>query len=99
MPSLLEGFGLVYPEAMAAGKPCIALQGTAPAEIVVDGETGRLVPQNDPAALGDALVDLLGNPERARAMGEAGRRRYEREFTARAFERRFQPVVDELVGG
>ncbi|MBP9826077.1 MAG: glycosyltransferase family 4 protein, partial [Thermoanaerobaculia bacterium] len=99
MPSLLEGFGLVYPEAMAAGKPCLALQGTAPAEIIVDGETGRLVPQNDPAALGDALVELLGNPERARAMGEAGRRRYEREFTARAFERRFQPVVDELVGG
>ena len=99
MPSLLEGFGLVYPEAMAAGKPCIALQATAPAEIVVDGETGRLVPQNDPAALADALVDLLGDPERARTMGEAGRRRYEREFTARAFERRFQPVVDELVGG
>ena len=41
------------------------------------------MPPNDPAALGDALVDLLGNPERARAMGEAGRRRYEREFTAR----------------
>ena len=99
MPSLLEGFGLVFPEAMAAGKPCIALQGTAPAEILVDGETGRLVPQNDPGALGDALVELLGNPERARTMGEAGRRRYEREFTARAFERRFQPVVDELVGG
>lgn len=99
MPSLLEGFGLVYPEAMAAGKPCIALQGAAPAEIVVDGETGSLVPQNDPTALGDALVDLLGNPGKARAMGEAGRRRYEREFTARAFERRFQPVIDELVGG
>ena len=32
-------------------------------------------------------------------MGEAGRRRYEREFTAGAFERRFQPVIDELVGG
>ena len=99
MPSLLEGFGLVYPEAMAAGKPCIALQGTAPAEIVVDGETGSLVPQNDPTALGDALVDLLGNPGKARAMGEAGRRRYEREFTARAFEQRFQPVIDELEGG
>lgn len=99
MPSLLEGFGLVYPEAMAAGKPCIALRETAPAEILVDGETGRLVPQKDPAALGDALVELLGDPARARTMGEAGRRRYEREFTARAFERRFQPVVEELVGG
>ena len=72
---------------------------SASAEIVVDGETGRLVPQNDPAALAGALIDLLGNPDRARTLGEAGRRRYEREFTARAFERRFQPVIDELVGG
>lgn len=99
MPSLLEGFGLVFPEAMAAGKPCIALRGTAPAEIIVEGETGLLVPESDPTALTGALVDLLGNPERARIMGELGRRRYEREFTARAFARRFQPVVDELVGG
>ncbi len=99
MPSGLEGFGLVYPEAMAAAKPCIALAGTAPAEIVVDGETGRLVPEADPPALAAALVELLGDPARARALGEAGRRRYERDFTARAFERRFRPVVDELVRG
>ncbi|MEO8196930.1 MAG: glycosyltransferase family 4 protein [Thermoanaerobaculia bacterium] len=99
LPSRHEGFGLVFAEAMAAGKPCLALQGTAPAEIVVDGETGRLVPQNDLAALGDALVELLGDPEKARKMGEAGRRRYEREFTAAAFGRRFQPVIEELVGG
>jgi phosphatidyl-myo-inositol dimannoside synthase len=99
MPSLLEGFGLVFAEAMAAGKPCIALRGTAPAEIIVDGETGHLVPEGDPEALTAALVDLLGNPDRARIMGGLGRRRYEREYTARAFERRFQPVVDELVGG
>ena len=99
MPSRDEGFGLVFAEAMAAGKPCLALAGTAPAEIVIDGETGRLVPPADPVALADALVELLGNPERARAMGAAGRRRYEREFTALAFERRFLPVVDQLVGG
>lgn len=99
LPSRDEGFGLVFAEAMAAGKPCLALAGTAPAEIVVDGETGRLVPPADPAALGEALVELLGNPERARAMGAAGRRRYDGEFTALAFERRFLPVVGELVGG
>ncbi len=99
MPSGLEGFGLVYPEAMAVGLPCIALAGTAPAEIVIDGETGRLVPPGDPAALAAALVELLGDPARASALGEAGRRRYEREFTARAFERRFLPVIDELVRG
>ncbi len=99
MPSGLEGFGLVYPEAMAAGKACLALAGTAPAEIVVDGETGRLVPARDRAALAAALVDLFADPERTRALGEAGRRRYEREYTARAFERRFLAVARELVEG
>lgn len=99
MPSREEGFGLVFAEAMAAGKPCLALRGTAPAEIVVDGETGRVVLQGDAGALVEALVELLGDRERARAMGVAGRRRYEREFTAQAFESRFLPVVSELAGG
>ncbi len=97
MPSLLEGFGLVFVEAMAAGKPCIACAGTAPAEIVVDGETGLLVSASH--ALVDALAALLGGPERARAMGAAGRRRYEAEFTAEAHERRLEPVLEALVDG
>jgi len=97
MPSRLEGFGLVFVEAMAAGKACVALAGTAPAEIVVDGETGRLVPDGDPAALAAALVELLADPERARRLGEAGRARYEREFTFAAFERRLEPVLARLV--
>jgi glycosyltransferase involved in cell wall biosynthesis len=98
MPSRLEGFGLVFVEAMAAGAPCVALAGTAPAEIVVDGETGLLVPPDDVAALARALDALLADPERARALGAAGRARYEREYTAEAFERRFEPVADELLG-
>jgi glycosyltransferase involved in cell wall biosynthesis len=96
MPSMLEGFGLVFAEAMALGKACLALAGTAPAEIVLDGETGLLVPPGDPAALAAALVALFADPERTRAMGAAGRLRYEREFTARAFERRLAPVLEEL---
>ncbi|MEO8276048.1 MAG: glycosyltransferase family 4 protein [Thermoanaerobaculia bacterium] len=102
MPSREEGFGLVFVEAMAAGKPCIALAGTAPAEIVRDGETGLLV-SADPAeierSLIDALAALLGDPERAQSLGAAGRRRYEAEYTAEAFERRFEPAIDALVAG
>ncbi len=98
MPSKLEGFGLVFVEAMAAAKPCIALAGTAPAEIVVDGETGLLVSPDDPRALAGAIGELLSSPERARAMGIAGRRRYEAEFTAEAFDARFEMVLEELIG-
>jgi glycosyltransferase involved in cell wall biosynthesis len=97
MPSQLEGFGLVYVEAMAAAKPCVALAGTAPAEIILDGETGRLVPAGDSRALADAMSGLLGDPDRACALGAAGRRRYEQDFTAEAFARRFEPTLDELV--
>lgn len=98
MPSRLEGFGLVFVEAMAAGKPCVALADTAPAEIVRHGETGLLVPGGDAAALADALSTLLGDPEQARRMGAAGRARFEAEFSQSAFEQRFKPVLVELAG-
>ncbi|HSM13159.1 MAG TPA: glycosyltransferase, partial [Thermoanaerobaculia bacterium] len=98
LPSRGEGFGLVLLEAMAAGIPCVALEGTAPAEIVRDRETGLLVPDGDRAALLDALVTLLADPELRARLGSAGRERYEREFTFEAFERRFVPLLDRLTG-
>ena len=50
-------------------------------EVVVDGETGRLVEPGDVAALGQALRETLADPARARRMGEAGRRRVEAQFS------------------
>ncbi|KAB2950900.1 MAG: glycosyltransferase family 4 protein, partial [Thermoanaerobaculia bacterium] len=99
MPSRDEGFGLAFLEAMAAARPCLALTHTAPAEIVVDGETGLLVPRGARPALVAALAGLLSDPERARRLGEAGRARWEREFTFEAFERRLRPVLERLTGG
>jgi len=97
MPSRDEGFGLVFVEAMATGKPCLALSGTAPAEIIVDGETGRLIPAGRPELLAGALAGLVGDPHGARRLGEAGRQRFEREFTQAAFEARLEPLLDRLV--
>ncbi len=88
MPSLLEGFGLVFVEAMAAARACVACAGTAPAEIVVDGETGLLV--SPERSLVAALEALLQDPETTRAMGAAGRKRYEAEFSAEAYEARLR---------
>jgi starch synthase len=59
-------------EAMAAGVPVIATSHAAIPEMVLDGDTGRLVPVRDPRALGDALDALLADPSRLRAMGERG---------------------------
>lgn len=75
LPTLREAFGLVLLEAMAFEVPVVASRIFAIHEIVADGETGLLVPPNDPAALVDALSALLADPGRARRMGQAGRAR------------------------
>jgi phosphatidylinositol alpha-1,6-mannosyltransferase len=96
MPSRGEGFGLVYLEAMRAGKPVIAAKGGAAEEIVVDGATGLLVDPDDRAALAGAVAELLDDPERARAMGKAGRERYLAEFGYETFYRRMEPLLERL---
>jgi len=75
LPSVAEPFGLALLEAMAQRKPVVAVNRGGPAEIVVEGETGLLVPPSDPDALARALGELLDDPTRAAAMGEAGYRR------------------------
>jgi glycosyltransferase involved in cell wall biosynthesis len=96
MPSSGEGFGFVYLEAMRAAKPCIALAGSAAAEIVVDGMTGRLVaPGAKPLAA--ALAEVLADPDRAAALGAAGRDRLQREFAPDVFAARLAEQLDELV--
>ncbi|MBI4589025.1 MAG: glycosyltransferase family 4 protein [Candidatus Rokubacteria bacterium] len=68
-------------EAMAAGKPVVARRVGALPETVVDGETGILLAEDEPEAVADALLAILGDPERQRRMGKEGRRRAEAEFS------------------
>jgi glycosyltransferase involved in cell wall biosynthesis len=68
-------------EAMAAGRPVVARHVGALPETVVDGRTGLLIGDASPEALADALVTILGDPARARAMGAAGRERAATEFS------------------
>jgi glycosyltransferase involved in cell wall biosynthesis len=71
-------------EGMAAGRPGVAYRFGAPAEAIVDGDTGRLVEPGDVGALADALLELLRAPGRARALGMAARERMRTLFTERA---------------
>src|SRR6266511_3327520 len=80
LPTLREAFGLAFLEAMAFGLPVVGSRIEAVPEIVVDGETGLLVPPRRPEALADALAALLADPARARRMGEAGRARVTERF-------------------
>ena len=80
MASRWEGLGLVFLEAMAAGRPCLATRVSAIPEVVVDGETGLLVPPDDPPALADGLVRLAGDPTLRARLGAAGRARVAERF-------------------
>jgi glycosyltransferase involved in cell wall biosynthesis/LmbE family N-acetylglucosaminyl deacetylase len=78
LPSYYETFGLAALEAMALGLPVVALSAGALPEVVEDQITGLLVPPQDEAALAEALVRLLKNPQLRQLMGENGRRTAQR---------------------
>ena len=75
LPSRSEGFGRGNLEAMAVGKPVVSTRVGGVPEVVVDGETGYLVPPRDPEALARAVVKLARNEKLRDEMGRAGRRR------------------------
>jgi len=93
MPSRGEGFGLVYLQAMRCGVPCLGSRDDAAADVIVDGETGLLVPQQDPEAIAGALARLLTDEAMRRRLGEAARRRFESTFTYPRFRARLASVL------
>jgi glycosyltransferase involved in cell wall biosynthesis len=73
VPSMYEPFGLVALEAMACGRPVVASRTGGLAEVVADGSTGYLVPPGDYLSLAQRMAQLLLEPARAAAMGQAAR--------------------------
>lgn len=92
-----EPFGLVLVEAMACGRPVVATDHGGPREICAPGETGLLVPPGDAGALAAAVTWLLAHPDRAQAMGEAGRRRVETHYDIRRTVRATEGIYEELL--
>jgi phosphatidyl-myo-inositol dimannoside synthase len=83
----VEGWGNVFIEAAACGRPVVVGDSGGAREALIDGATGLLVDGTEVGAVADTVVSLLEDPDRARAMGAAGRARVERHFTwARAAE-------------
>ena len=80
-PSRREGFGVVCAEAMAHGRPVVATSVGGLRDLVVDGETGLLVPPGDVPALRAALERVLGDRELRRRLGRAGRARARKAFS------------------
>ncbi|MDZ7373154.1 MAG: glycosyltransferase family 4 protein [candidate division KSB1 bacterium] len=99
LPSFWEGFGIVLIEAMAAGKPVVASRTSSIPEIVVDGETGFLVPPGDSGALADGLLRLAQDRELALAMGKRGRERVHRWFTLDRMVDQWESIFQRLATG
>jgi alpha-maltose-1-phosphate synthase len=97
IPSVYEPLGIVNLEAMACGTAVVGSRTGGIPEVVADGETGLLVPPGEPAPLADALNVLLRDPGRARAMGEAGRKRAVAEFGWPAIAAQTADLYAELV--
>jgi glycosyltransferase involved in cell wall biosynthesis len=96
LPSVQEGFGIVFLEAMASGLPVVATRATAIPEVVPNGRAGDLVTPGSVPELAQALVGLLQDPQRRaayRAFGEAYVARFDWDRVAETFER----VVESLV--
>lgn len=81
LPSLIEGFGIVLLEAMAAMKPCVATRAGGTEDAIIDEKTGFLIPPADSNSLYDAIYAILSDEKLSQRFGFAGRKRVEKNFT------------------
>ncbi|MBT9501002.1 MAG: TIGR03088 family PEP-CTERM/XrtA system glycosyltransferase [Burkholderiaceae bacterium] len=97
LPSLGEGISNTILEAMACGLPVIATDVGGNAELVNRGHTGLIVPAADAQALADAILNLVDDPAKAQAMGQAGRRLAQQKFSLPAMVGAYQGLYDRLL--
>ncbi len=96
-PSRDEGMPNAVLEAMASGLPVVATRIAGNEELVLDGQTGALVPIGDLGALRDALRHLLSDSSLRERMGDAGRRRVEREYDWRSAAKQYETILRSAV--
>ncbi|WP_458207584.1 glycosyltransferase family 4 protein [Haladaptatus sp. NG-SE-30] len=99
VPSLYEGFGLVYLEGMAFGLPAIATAAGGADEIVSDGDTGFVLPPDDPDAVAAAVRIFRDDRGLLRRMSEASRERFESHPDWNDATDAVERLLDEVTGG
>jgi len=92
-----ESFGMAHLEAMACAVPVVSTNVGGPAETVLDGETGLLVPPRDPEALAAAVRRLLADPGLRARMGAAGRAHVLARLDVRHYAARFEEVLAAVI--
>jgi glycosyltransferase involved in cell wall biosynthesis len=99
LPSRREAQSLAALEAMRSSLPVVSTDVGAMPEAVVDGVTGFLVSPDEPEALARRILELVRNAPMRAAMGLAGRRRYEQEFTPAVYERNIREILAQVTAG
>ncbi len=94
-----EGLPKAVMEAMAMEKPVVAYNIRGVRDLVVDGETGFLVPYRNVQQLAEKVLYLMNNPEIARKMGRKGRERIEKEFSIEKIKAEMSNLYREILGG
>ena len=97
LPSEVEGFGIVFLEANAFGKPVVAGRIGGVPEAVEHEQTGLLVDPHNVGEIAEAVIRLLKNTGEATRLGDNGRRRVERQFSWKASARNFLSVVSDVI--
>ena len=98
LPSYREPFGLVYVEAALLGKPVVGCRSGGTPEVVLDRETGILVPPRASGALSDALCELLDNRRMSALMGRAGREMALQRFSWHNYLCQLDQVYERVLG-
>ncbi len=92
----VEGFGMVFLEANACGKPVVGGRSGGIDDAIVDGETGFLVEPREPDSIADAVGRLLANPQLASRLGEQGRGRVMRDFSWAVVATRLRGILRQV---
>jgi glycosyltransferase involved in cell wall biosynthesis len=98
MSSVTEGLSNSVLEAMAMGIPTVVTRVGGNEELVIDGQTGHLLPEGDAAGLARAVIALAQHDQLRRDMGQAGRQRVEREFSFARRLQRIESLYERILG-
>lgn len=97
LSSLTEGISLTLLEAMAAGLPIVATNVGGNPEIVLNNQTGIIVPSRDPISMANGIVKVIGNINKAKQMGEMGKDRMAKVFSVKTMAKKYEEVYDKFL--
>jgi glycosyltransferase involved in cell wall biosynthesis len=95
--SYREGLARALPQALIAGRPAVSYDVDGAKEVVIDNETGFLIPPGDTDRLAESIIQLAGNPEMRRSMGREGQGRFTKQFDHRTMTHQIRSLYQQVL--